>query len=165
VIRGCTRAGQRPPGPADAAGLPLVGESLSPLARCVIEVLGQGDALRACELRLRVSDRRGVATPLVSIYRVLAQLRSRGLVVQAATSKRYAIRHPAVAHPALLLICHQCGAIGQKEGETLAHSARVLAGELGFDAKDLHLELVGICRGCAEGRPRRSEDPVSPGGC
>jgi Fur family transcriptional regulator, zinc uptake regulator len=133
-----------PPG-RTAATVPA---GLPPIASRVFEVLAFGEALAACELMRRVSAVRAAPTPLVSIYRALARLRSRGLVVQSVISKRWALRDRGLAEPALLLACRRCGSILQADARSFAGPAAALGEGHGFRVAQAHLEAAGICARC-----------------
>lgn len=139
--------------PRFEAARPSIPTDLPPIARHVFEVLALGDAIGASELMRRVSAARSIKTPLISIYRALARLRTRGLVVQSVINKRWVLRNKGLAEPVLLLACRRCGSILQASAESFAYSAAALEPCRGFRVARGHMEAGGICaRCCGPGR-------------
>ncbi|MCW5940638.1 MAG: transcriptional repressor [Fimbriimonadaceae bacterium] len=88
---------------------------------------------------------------VVSVYRILTTLGESGLVHRIGVTDGFAAcrqtheHHGTVQH----LVCSECGTVTELElGERLRDETLDHARETGFEAREMHVEVLGRCRSC-----------------
>jgi Fur family zinc uptake transcriptional regulator len=125
------------------------GIRFTPLRRRVLELVWSShkpvgayallDQLRNEEL--------GSAPP--TVYRALDFLIENGLIHRIERMNAFiGCSHPGEAHRGFFLICVECGNADELESASVADSIAASAGKRGFTARDMTLEVTGICAAC-----------------
>jgi Fur family zinc uptake transcriptional regulator len=92
----------------------------------------------------------GSAPP--TIYRALDFLIEHGLIHRIERMNAFVgCSHPGENHRGFFLICSECGNAEELDGETLSETITASAGRRGFAARDMTLEVTGVCRDCRKG--------------
>ena len=125
------------------------GIRFTPLRRRVLELVWSShkpvgayallDQLRNEEL--------GSAPP--TVYRALDFLIENGLIHRIERMNAFiGCSHPGEAHRGFFLICAECGNADELESASVADSITASAGKRGFTARDMTLEVTGVCAAC-----------------
>lgn len=125
------------------------GIRFTPLRRRVLELVWSShkpvgayallDQLRNEEL--------GSAPP--TVYRALDFLIENGLIHRIERMNAFVgCSHPGEAHRGFFLICAECGNADELESASVADSITASAGKRGFTARDMTLEVTGVCATC-----------------
>ena len=89
-----------------------------------------------------------VAPP--TIYRALKHLSDHGYVTRIESRNAYVLcQHPHKAHDCLFFICRECGAATEAPDNKISKLLRKEAETLDFDVSRQILEIVGLCKACA----------------
>ncbi len=125
------------------------GAALTPLRREVFELLLRHDRpVGAYELLDELKSLRPKAAP-VTVYRALDFLLELGLVHKVNALNAFsACRGQEADHRGLVLICRSCKATVELEDHKIDNTIRRSAAELGFEAGDEPVEVVGTCASC-----------------
>lgn len=125
------------------------GRRLTRLRRRVLELVwAYHNPVRAYDLLdcLR-QERRSAGPP--TVYRALDFLIEAGLVHRIESLNAYiGCRAPEAAHPAQLLICRECRAVGELEDPEICELVRRRASDHGFTADRQTIEVMGLCPSC-----------------
>jgi Fur family zinc uptake transcriptional regulator len=90
----------------------------------------------------------GSAPP--TVYRALDFLIAHGLIHRIERMNAFVgCSHPGEAHRGFFLICSECGNADELQSDGLADTIAASAGRRGFTARDMTLEVTGICGDCA----------------
>ncbi|HTI67005.1 MAG TPA: transcriptional repressor [Caulobacteraceae bacterium] len=124
------------------------GERWTTPRRRVFElVMRTGGAVKAYDL-IDALAREGAPAFPPTVYRALAMLEKCGLVHRIDGLNAFVVCTGA-AHvcPPAFLLCERCGAVEEFDGAvTAAHDAAAAAG---FAAREVSLEVRGLCRNCS----------------
>lgn len=121
----------------------------TPLRRRVLELVWSShkpvgayallDSLRNEEL--------GSAPP--TVYRALDFLIENGLIHRIERMNAFVgCSHPGESHRGFFLICSECGNAEELDGEALSETISTSAARRGFTARDMTLEVTGVCGDC-----------------
>ncbi len=126
------------------------GLRLTPLRRRVLEILLESHrAMGAYEVLERLA-REGWGDQPPTAYRALAFLARHGLVHKVRRLNAYvACTRSSHSDPALLLICRECGRVGEAEGGDVLRVIGAVAQARGFAVERLGVEALGLCPACA----------------
>ena len=125
------------------------GIRFTPLRRRVLELVWSShkpigayallDQLRNEEL--------GSAPP--TVYRALDFLIENGLIHRIERMNAFiGCSHPGAAHRGFFLICAECGNAEELESDSVAEAIATSAGKHGFTAREMTLEVTGVCAAC-----------------
>lgn len=90
-----------------------------------------------------------------TVYRALQHLAEHGLVSRIESRNAYILCSlPHKDHDCLFFICRQCGAATEAPDRAISRLLRKEAEGIGFGIKRQILEVVGLCKTCAD-RPKR----------
>ena len=90
---------------------------------------------------------RGAKPP--TVYRALDFLTAAGLIHKIQNGAAFvACSHPRLAHACCLLICANCGKCGESCARRPDVALRRAAAAAGFLARDLTMEISGLCKTC-----------------
>jgi Fur family zinc uptake transcriptional regulator len=125
------------------------GVRFTPLRRRVLELVWSshkpvGAYALLDELR---NEDLGSAPP--TVYRALDFLIENGLIHRIERMNAFiGCSHPGETHRGFFLICGECGNAEELESESVADSIATSASRRGFAARDMTLEVTGICAEC-----------------
>jgi Fur family transcriptional regulator, zinc uptake regulator len=89
----------------------------------------------------------GSAPP--TVYRALDFLIENGLIHRIERMNAFVgCSHPGESHRGFFLICSECGNAEELDGESLSESISTSAARRGFAARDMTLEVTGVCGDC-----------------
>jgi len=92
----------------------------------------------------------GSAPP--TVYRALDFLIENGLIHRIERMNAFVgCSHPGEAHRGFFLICSDCGNAEELDGATLSETISSSATRRGFAARDMTLEVTGVCADCRKG--------------
>ena len=125
------------------------GLRFTPLRRRVLELVWSSHkpvGAYALLDQLRDEDL-GSAPP--TIYRALEFLIEHGMIHRIERMNAFVgCSHPGENHRGFFLICGECGNAEELESATLAESIAASAGRRGFAAREMTLEVTGLCGQC-----------------
>jgi len=125
------------------------GLRFTPLRRRVLELVWSGHkpvGAYALLDQLRDEDL-GSAPP--TIYRALDFLIEHGLIHRIERMNAFiGCSHPGEAHRGFFLICGECGNAEELESTNVADTITASASRRGFAARDMTLEVTGVCADC-----------------
>ena len=128
------------------------GLRFTPLRRRVLELVWSGHkpvGAYALLDQLRDEDL-GSAPP--TVYRALDFLIEHGLIHRIERMNAFiGCSHPGEAHRGFFLICGVCGNAEELESATVAETIAATAIRRGFAARDMTLEVTGVCADCRRG--------------
>jgi Fur family ferric uptake transcriptional regulator len=117
--------------------------------QCVIELLDeQSCALSALDIEDQLRARAGRRVGRASIYRVLDELVTLGLISRVEVGDGVARYEPQRSHHHHHLVCDDCGRLTPFEDAALERAIRVLAERVSFDVSDHDVTLHGSCEHC-----------------
>lgn len=128
------------------------GARLTPVRRRVLEILlEEHRALGAYEVLERlVQDGFGNQPPVA--YRALDFLVDQGLVHRISRLNAFmACMHPGKAHSPAFFICQTCNGVAEAPGQAIGHAVAGAATSIGFVAKRVTVEVLGLCPVCSDG--------------
>ena len=133
--------------PASEEGL-----QLTPLRRQVLAILAESSApLGAYAIIDQLSRREGKPVAPPTVYRTLDFFLEHGFVYKIESRNAYApCEHLGHAHHGALLLCEKCGRSDEIEDVKLDRLLQEAAARAGFAPHRQMVELVGLCRDCAE---------------
>lgn len=132
------------------------GLRLTKLRRDVLEEVAAGHkAVGAYEILDKLAERGEKLAP-ISVYRCLDFLLEAGLIHKLQSTNAYFVcqsafegaRANCAGENLVLLICEQCGAVGEADGAFFAASVEKIASQNKFEAGAAQLEILGHCRDC-----------------
>ena len=89
----------------------------------------------------------GSAPP--TVYRALDFLIENGLIHRIERMNAFVgCSHPGEAHRGFFLICTECGNAEELEATDLAEAITAGAAKRGFAAREMTLEVTGVCADC-----------------
>ncbi len=89
----------------------------------------------------------GSAPP--TVYRALDFLIENGLIHRIERMNAFVgCSHPGEAHRGFFLICAECGNAEEMEGEGVSATIAAAASSRGFTAREMTLEVTGVCSEC-----------------
>ena len=125
------------------------GLRFTPLRRRVLELVWSGHkpvGAYALLDRLRDEDL-GSAPP--TVYRALNFLIENRLIHRIERMNAFiGCSHPGESHRGFFLICADCGNAEELESAVVAETIVASAGKRGFTARDMTLEVTGVCSAC-----------------
>ena len=124
-------------------------ERLTPIRHRVLEaLLASHVPLGAYELIDRLAVRGARPAP-ITIYRALDFLIDNGLIHRIERMNAFiGCSHPGEAHRGFFLICGDCGNAEELHSDGLAETISSSANRRGFAARDMTLEVTGVCAEC-----------------
>ena len=128
------------------------GLALTPLRRLVLAIMGESvSPLGAYAIIDRLSRREGKPIAPPTVYRALEFFLENGFVYKIESRNAYApCEHLGHAHHGALLLCEKCGRSDEIEDVKLDRLLQEAAARAGFAPHRQMVELVGLCRDCAE---------------
>jgi Fur family zinc uptake transcriptional regulator len=84
-----------------------------------------------------------------SVYRVLRVLHDKGEVLKVISVNGWLLRDANLVTPVLLAICNQCDATEQIQMAEIDSTIEAISELNDFRKGKLHLEISGLCSGCA----------------
>jgi Fur family zinc uptake transcriptional regulator len=128
------------------------GLHLTPLRRQVLAILAEGSApLGAYAIIDQLSRREGKPVAPPTVYRTLDFFLEHGFVYKIESRNAYGpCEHLGHAHHGALLLCEKCGRSDEIEDDKLDRLLQEAAARAGFAPHRQMVELVGLCRDCAE---------------
>jgi Fur family transcriptional regulator, zinc uptake regulator len=130
------------------------GARLTPVRRRVLEILlEEHRALGAYEVLERlVKDGFGNQPPVA--YRALDFLVEQGLAHRISRLNAFmACMQPGKDHSPAFFICERCNSVAEAPGQAIGQAVAGAAACIGFAAKRVTVEVLGICPSCAESQP------------
>jgi len=125
------------------------GLRFTPLRRRVLELVWSSHkpvGAYALLDQLRDEDL-GSAPP--TVYRALDFLIEHGMIHRIERMNAFVgCSHPGESHRGFFLICGECGNAEELESASLADTIAASAGRRGFAARDMTLEVTGLCGQC-----------------
>src|SRR6185369_14537967 len=125
------------------------GLRFTPLRRRVLELVWSNHkpvGAYALLDKLRSEDL-GSAPP--TVYRALDFLIEHGLIHRIERMNAFiGCSHPGEAHRGFFLICGDCGNAEELESDGVADSIAASASRHGFTAREMTLEVTGVCADC-----------------
>ncbi len=127
------------------------GLRFTPLRRRVLELVWSSHkpvGAYALLDQLRNEDL-GSAPP--TVYRALDFLIENGLIHRIERMNAFVgCSHPGETHRGFFLICTDCGNAEELESTAVADTISASAGRRGFTARDMTLEVTGVCADCGK---------------
>lgn len=129
------------------------GLNLTPIRRRVLEVVaGSSAPVSAYDIIRRSSDTKLLGPP--TVYRALEFLMEAGLVRHLALRRAYICRQPWIEEPVVtLLLCTDCGFVGETASEPLWRTLVQIAAAKGFEPRGRTVEIEGRCASCRGASP------------
>ena len=127
------------------------GLRFTPLRRRVLELVWSSHKpVGAYALLDQLRDENlGSAPP--TIYRALDFLIEHGLLHRIERMNAFiGCSHPGETHRGFFLICADCGNAQELESAAVADTITASAGRRGFTARDMTLEVTGVCADCGK---------------
>jgi Fur family ferric uptake transcriptional regulator len=121
---------------------------LTPQRLAVLEALATQGGHMTAEAILQWAARRYPDISVTTIYRILEQLISAGLVAQTDFGGSAAYFELIGDSPHHHLVCNRCGAVIELDDAALAPMRELLLRDYGFQVHPRHLALFGTCRRC-----------------
>ena len=138
----------------DAAGKVLTadGEQWTDMREKVFEILvASGQPLSAYDVAERLSGVMGRRIAPNSVYRILDLFVARNLALRVESRNAFlANTHPGCVHDCMFLICENCGKTEHMDNDRTTRSVRQAAGSNGFVPSRPIIEVLGLCRACAQ---------------
>src|SRR5271169_6235436 len=160
AMRKKTAPERNPPSEPTAAGWQGQVESvcdreglhLTPLRRQVLAILaGSLAPLGAYAIIDQLSRREGKPVAPPTVYRTLDFFLDHGFVYKIESRNAYApCEHLGHAHHGVLLLCDKCGRSDEIEDVKIDRLLQEAAARAGFAPHRQMVELVGLCRDCAD---------------
>lgn len=92
----------------------------------------------------------GSAPP--TVYRALDFLIENGLIHRIERMNAFiGCSHPGETHRGFFLICTECGNAEELDSDGVAEAIAASANRRGFAAREMTLEVTGVCAGCRPG--------------
>ena len=128
------------------------GLHLTPLRQQVLAILAESSApLGAYAIIDQLSRLEGKPVAPPTVYRTLEFFLHHGFVYKIESRNAYApCEHLGHAHHGALLLCEKCGRSDEIEDVKLDRLLQEAAARVGFAPHRQMVELVGLCRNCAE---------------
>ena len=112
-------------------------------------VWGSHQPIKAYDILERLSETDRAAKP-PTVYRALDFLLEHGLVHRIESLNAFVgCAQPGESHRGFFLICQRCGNADELEDPALAENISHSAGQRGFSARHMTLEVSGTCAVCA----------------
>jgi Fur family transcriptional regulator, zinc uptake regulator len=128
------------------------GLSLTPLRQSVLTIVSESPApLGAYAIIEALSRRESKAIAPPTVYRTLDFFLEHGFLHRIESRNAFArCEHFDHAHEHALLICEKCGRSDEIEDKAVAAALDAAAGRLGFRPHKRMVEMIGLCKDCAE---------------
>lgn len=134
------------------------GARLTSIRRRVLEIVWQSHApVGAYDILDTLRKERRSAQP-PTVYRALDFLLAQGVVDRITSLNAYiGCTTPGRTHGAQMLICERCGTVAELDDMRIGDTVTSAARSVGFRITNQALEVVGVCRDCAQAasRPRK----------
>ena len=85
---------------------------------------------------------------LATVYRVLTQLESAGLVKRHQFEGGHSVFEMTAVDHHDHIVCNHCGAVEEFFDEVIENQQEMIAAKLGFKITDHSMYLYGICKNC-----------------
>jgi Fur family transcriptional regulator, zinc uptake regulator len=134
------------------------GARLTPIRRRVLEIIWQSHAPIGAYDILDALRKEGRSAQPPTVYRALDFLLAQGLAHRITSLNAYiGCTAPGRSHGAQMLICERCGTVAEIDDMRIGDTVTSAARAVGFRVTNQALEVVGVCRECAQAatRPRR----------
>lgn len=128
------------------------GARLTSLRRDVLGAIGESHQVAGAYDIIERLARSGPRPAPISIYRALDFLTAIGLVHRIESRNAYVAclrRHEAGR--AVLMVCDDCGMVGELDAPSVFETVEELAAAKGFDIRRSVVELSGRCGHCGKG--------------
>jgi Fur family transcriptional regulator, zinc uptake regulator len=128
------------------------GLALTPLRQSVLGIVSESPApLGAYAIIEALSRREGKSIAPPTVYRTLEFFLEHGFLHKIESRNAYArCAHFDHAHESAQLICEKCGRSEEVEDTSLAAALDAAAARLQFRPKRRLVEMIGLCRDCAQ---------------
>ena len=128
------------------------GLQMTPLRSSVLAILSESPApLGAYAIIEALAKREGKSIAPPTVYRTLDFFLEHGFLHKIESRNAYApCEHLGHAHQGVLLLCEKCGRSDEVEDAALSRALQETADHAGFRTRRRMVELVGLCRDCAE---------------
>jgi Fur family zinc uptake transcriptional regulator len=135
-----------------AAACGRLGLTMTPLRQTVLAIVSESPApLGAYAIIEALARREGKSIAPPTVYRTLDFFLEHGFLHKIESRNVYArCEHFDHAHEGALLICEKCGRSDEVEDAALAQALAATAERAGFFARRRMVEMIGLCRDCAE---------------
>jgi Fur family zinc uptake transcriptional regulator len=121
----------------------------TPLRRRVLELVWSSHKPVGAYALLEELRNEALGSAPPTVYRALDFLIDNGLIHRIERMNAFVgCSHPGEAHRGFFLICSGCGNAQELHGEGLAETIAAAAGRRGFAARDMTLEVTGLCAAC-----------------
>ncbi|MCJ2188836.1 Fur family transcriptional regulator [Novosphingobium beihaiensis] len=138
----------------DAASKVLIadGEQWTEMREKVFEILAaSGQPLSAYDVADRLSGLLERRIAPNSVYRILDLFVARNLALRVESRNAFLVNvHPGCVHDCMFLICERCGKTEHMDDDRATRSVREAAGRNGFVPSRPIIEVLGLCRDCAQ---------------
>jgi len=132
------------------------GARLTSTRRRVLEIIWQSHAPIGAYDILDALKREGLTAQPPTVYRALDFLLAQGLAHRITSLNAYiGCTAPGRSHGAQMLICERCGTVAELEDGRIGDTVSSAAKAVGFKITNQALEVVGVCRDCAEASPTK----------
>jgi Fur family zinc uptake transcriptional regulator len=127
------------------------GARLTTIRRRVLEIIWQSHApIGAYDILDALRKERRSAQP-PTVYRALDFLLAQGLAHRITSLNAYiGCTTPGRSHGAQMLICERCGTVAELDDTRIGDTVTSAARAVGFRITGQALEVVGVCRDCAQ---------------
>jgi Fur family zinc uptake transcriptional regulator len=127
------------------------GARLTTTRRRVLEIIWESHAPIGAYDILDALKREGRSAQPPTVYRALDFLLAQGLAHRITSLNAYiGCTAPGRSHGAQMLICERCGTVAELDDVRIGDTVTSAARALGFRIAHQALEVVGVCRDCAE---------------
>jgi Fur family zinc uptake transcriptional regulator len=134
------------------------GARLTSIRHRVLEIIWQSHAPIGAYDILDALRREGKSAQPPTVYRALDFLLAQGLAHRITSLNAYiGCTTPGRSHGAQMLICERCGTVAELDDMRIGDTVNTAARAVGFRITNQALEVVGVCRDCAQAAssPRR----------
>lgn len=132
------------------------GVRLTVIRRRVLEIIWQSHAPIGAYAILDALRAEGRSAQPPTVYRALDFLLAEGLAHRITSLNAYiGCTAPGRTHGAQMLICERCGTVAELDEGRIGETVDAAARAVGFRITNQALEVVGVCRDCAEAQPTR----------
>ena len=135
------------------------GVRLTDLRRAVLQAVWRSHApIGAYEILDSLKEEGRRAAPM-TVHRALDFLIENGLVHRLASQNAFlGCDHPEHAHRGQFLICRSCGVVGELSDDNIFKAICDSARKTGFSVEVPMVEVIGLCRQCADNAPADADE-------
>lgn len=126
------------------------GARLTPVRRRVLELIWSShQAVKAYDLMAQMQGEMAQAAKPPTVYRALDFLMEQGLVHRVDSLNAFVgCPRPGRVHAEQLLICTECGGVGEIDDAAISRAILKATSRLGFRISRQTVELQGVCAAC-----------------